>query len=35
MDACSPLVAIGISLTPSWLYLTLKTLEIYIDTTLR
>lgn len=34
MDACSPLVAIGISLTPSWLHLTLKTLKIYIVTTL-
>lgn len=35
MDACSsPLVAIGISLTPFWLYLTLKTLKIYVVTTL-
>lgn len=34
MDACSPLVAIGISLTPSWLYPSLRTLKVYVVTTL-
>lgn len=34
MDACSPLVAIGISLTPSWLHPSLRTLKVYVVTTL-